>query len=97
MGLGFETARQLTDLGYKVIITARELEQAKQLAEKLTTDNLGVTAKQLDINNDESVKQLANQLDNEFGKIDVLINNAAAYCDAGGNPLTVGLNYVKKH
>jgi NAD(P)-dependent dehydrogenase (short-subunit alcohol dehydrogenase family) len=96
MGLGFETARQLADLGYKVIITARDLEQAKQLADKLTAENLDVTAKQLNINGDQSVKQLADQLDKELGRIDVLINNAAAYYDAGGDPLTVDLNYVKE-
>ncbi len=95
MGLGFETARQLASLGYKVIITARELDRVSQLADKLTADNLDVTAKQLDINSDESVQQLAEELDRELGKIDVLINNAGAYYDAGGDPLTVDFNFVK--
>jgi NAD(P)-dependent dehydrogenase (short-subunit alcohol dehydrogenase family) len=96
MGLGFETARQLARLGYKVVITARELERAQQLAKKLTADNLDVTAKQLNINDDESVKQLASRLEKELERIDVLINNAGAYYDAGGEPLTADLNYVKE-
>jgi NAD(P)-dependent dehydrogenase (short-subunit alcohol dehydrogenase family) len=95
MGLGFETARQLAALDYQVIITARELDRVQQLADKLTADNLDVTAKQLDINSDESVKQLASQLDRELGRIDVLINNAGAYYDAGGEPLAVDLEEVK--
>jgi NAD(P)-dependent dehydrogenase (short-subunit alcohol dehydrogenase family) len=95
MGLGFETAKQLAALDYKVIITARDLKKAKQLADKLSANHLDVMARQLDINDDQSVKQLAEQLDQEFGKLDVLINNAAAYFDAGGNPLTADLNEVK--
>jgi NAD(P)-dependent dehydrogenase (short-subunit alcohol dehydrogenase family) len=95
MGLGFETARQLAALDYQVIITARELDRVQQLADKLTADNLDVTAKQLGITSDESVKQLASQLDRELGRIDVLINNAGAYYDAGGEPLAVDLEEVK--
>jgi NAD(P)-dependent dehydrogenase (short-subunit alcohol dehydrogenase family) len=95
MGLGFETARQLAALDYQVIITARELDRAQQLADKLTADNLDVIARQLDINSDRSVKQLAAQLDRELGRIDVLINNAGAYYDAGGEPLAVDLEEVK--
>jgi NAD(P)-dependent dehydrogenase (short-subunit alcohol dehydrogenase family) len=67
MGLGFETAKQLASLGYKVIITARDLDRVQQLADKLIAENLDVTAKQLDINDDDSIKQLADQLVNEFG------------------------------
>jgi NAD(P)-dependent dehydrogenase (short-subunit alcohol dehydrogenase family) len=95
MGLGFETARQLAELGYKVVITARELNIVQQLADQLTTDNLDVIAKPLDIDNDASVQELASQLNEELERIDVLINNAGAYYDAGGEPLTTDLNYVK--
>jgi NAD(P)-dependent dehydrogenase (short-subunit alcohol dehydrogenase family) len=95
MGLGFEIAKQLAELGSKVIITARELDRVQQLADRLIADNLDVIAKQLDINSDESVKQLATQIETEMERIDVLINNAGAYYDAGGEPLTADLNFVK--
>jgi NAD(P)-dependent dehydrogenase (short-subunit alcohol dehydrogenase family) len=78
MGLGYATAKQLKELGYKVLITARDLKKASELAEKI-----GVDARQLDITNDQSVNQLAKEIETEFGKLDVLINNAAAFFDQG--------------
>ncbi len=33
MGLGFETAKQIKDIGFKVTITARDLDKVKQLTD----------------------------------------------------------------
>ena len=89
-GLGFETARQIKDLGYNVIITARDLEKVSELAEKI-----GVSARQLDITSDQSVNGLVKDLDKEFGKIDVLINNAGSFFDQGGEPLSSNIEFIK--
>lgn len=89
-GLGFETARQMKDLGYKVIITARDLDKVSELAEKI-----GVSARQLDITNDQSINGLVKDLDKEFGKIDVLINNAGSFFDQGGEPLSSDIEFIK--
>ena len=35
----------------------------------------------LDVSNDESARRLAANLEEEFGRLDVLVNNAAAYAD----------------
>lgn len=53
MRLGYETARQLKELGFKVIITARDFDKVSNLAEQLK-----VMAKQLDVTNDHSVNNL---------------------------------------
>lgn len=95
MGLGFETAKQLTSKGYKVIITARDEEKASELAGKLTADGKDAVAKQLDIGSDQSVESLAKELSDEFGKLDVLVNNAGAYYDANGDPLKADFDYVR--
>ncbi len=89
-GLGFETAKQMKDLGYKVIITARDLDKAVELAEKI-----GVSARELDITNNQSINGLAKALETEFGKIDVLINNAGSFFDQGGEPLSAEIEFVK--
>jgi NADP-dependent 3-hydroxy acid dehydrogenase YdfG len=75
-GLAFETARQMKDLGYKVSITARDLGKVSELVEKI-----GVSTLQLDITKDQSINGLVKDLDKEFGKIDVLINNAGEFFD----------------
>ena len=90
MGLGFETARQLKELGFKVIITARDFDKVSELAEKI-----GVSARQLDVTSDHSVNQLAKSIETEFGKLDVLINNAGAYFDQGGQTLNAEMTFIK--
>ena len=90
MGLGYETAKQLAELGYKVIITAREFGKVKELADKIN-----VTAMALDITNDQTVQQLAHDIDKEFGKLDVLVNNAGAFFDQGGEPLSADIQFIK--
>lgn len=90
MGLGYETAKQLAELGYKVIITARDLEKVKELADKIN-----VTAMALDITNDQSVEQLAHAIEKQFGKIDVLVNNAGAFFDQGVEPLSADIDFIK--
>jgi len=54
-----------------------------------------VTAKQLDVTDDNSVNNLAKEIENEFGKLDVLVNNAGAFFDQGGEPLSTDLQFVK--
>lgn len=90
MGLGYETAKQLKELGYNVLITARDLNKASELAEKI-----GVSARKLDITSDQSVNQLAKEIETEFGKLDVLINNAGAYFDQGGQALNADMQFIK--
>lgn len=89
-GLGFEIAKQLKKADFNVIISARNLDKAKELA-----GQIGVTAKQLDITDDKSVNQLASEIEQTFGKLDLLINNAGAFFDQGGQALNADMQFVK--
>ncbi|MES1160233.1 MAG: SDR family NAD(P)-dependent oxidoreductase [Bacteroidota bacterium] len=80
-GIGFETARQLGNMGYQVIITARKQESADQLAGILTEEGLDVVPMALDVTDEAMVKAVATQVDLRFGKLDVLINNATSFPD----------------
>ena len=80
-GIGFEVARQLASMDYRVIITSRKQETADQLAGILTQDGLDVVPMALDITNETMVKAAAEQVDIQFGKLDVLINNATSFPD----------------
>lgn len=82
MGLGFETARQLGQLGYMVCIGARDGEQAKQLAAELSDQNLQVTGISLDILSDDSVQKSLSYIKERYGRLNVLINNAGGFYDA---------------
>jgi len=80
-GIGFETARQLANLGYQVIITARKQETANQLAKMLIEEGLDIVPMALDVTDEAMVKVVAEQVDLRFGKLDVLINNATLFPD----------------
>lgn len=79
-GLGREVARQLTAAGFEVVITARDAERAAQAAAELGP---GVSALPvgLDVSDSPSVTAAAKALTAAPGRLDVLVNNAAAYVD----------------
>ena len=81
-GLGFEASRQLAKKGYQVVLTSRDEAKGKAAAEKLQAEGLNVIFHPLDVTNDESSQELANFIREQFGKLDVLVNNAAIYIDS---------------
>jgi NAD(P)-dependent dehydrogenase (short-subunit alcohol dehydrogenase family) len=80
-GLGFAVGRQLAELGYHVILTARDLSRAEVLAQQLRADGLGATALRLDLDDQPSMTEAAGYLTRTFGRLDVLVNNAAGMPD----------------
>lgn len=80
-GIGFETARQLAQLSYRVIITSRKQETADQLAAILMAEGFDIIPMALDVTDEPMVKTVAGQIDRQFGKLDVLINNATLFPD----------------
>ncbi|NEU75892.1 SDR family oxidoreductase [Hassallia byssoidea VB512170] len=84
-GLGFEASRQLAKLQYQVVLTSRDEAKGKAAADKLQAENLDVTFHPLDVTSDESSQKLAEFISQQFGKLDVLVNNAGIYIDEAGN------------
>ncbi len=75
-GIGFETARQLAKQGIKVLLGARDEKRGTEAASKLKAEGLDVEFVQLDMNNYETHKAVGNFIQEKFGKLDILINNA---------------------
>lgn len=80
-GIGFEAARQLANMGYQVVITSRKQETAIALANILIEEGLSIVPMALDVTNETMVKAAAQQIEQRFGKLDVLINNATLFPD----------------
>jgi len=76
-GIGFEVVRQLAKLGHQVILTARDESNGLEALKKLRSENFNVQFIPLEITNEASIQQAANKVKSDFGKLDVLINNAA--------------------
>lgn len=70
-GLGLEVSRQLAAQGYRVLLTARSEEAARQAAHRIASSG-AVEAAQLDVTSHDSIAAFAKQL----GPIDALVNNA---------------------
>lgn len=81
--IGYETARQLGRLGYRIWLGSRDSERGKVAAEQLRAEGHDVRLLAIDVTNDESVLAAAAHVQADDGKLDVLINNAGII---GGNP-----------
>ena len=80
-GIGRETARQLGRLGMTVLAGARDEERGRRAVAQLRGEGADVRFVQLDVTEDRSVMQAAEWIDKEFGRLDVLINNAGMTVD----------------
>ncbi|MBI1276601.1 MAG: SDR family NAD(P)-dependent oxidoreductase [Anaerolineaceae bacterium] len=80
-GIGLEVARQLGQKGFTVILGVRDLAKGESAAVQLKGEGLDVVAKVADVADDHSVKQLASAIETDYGQLDILVNNAAAYVD----------------
>jgi 3-oxoacyl-[acyl-carrier protein] reductase len=76
-GIGYATARQLAQLGASVVIASRgaaELEaSAKKIRDDLARPCIAVPA---DVKEEEDIVRLVERTVAEFGRVDILINNA---------------------
>ncbi|WP_327139721.1 SDR family oxidoreductase [Nocardia sp. NBC_01327] len=75
-GLGRETARRLAATGMTVLIGARDRTRGAAAAAELAVDGMDVRFVPLDVTDADSVKAAAAYIQETFGKLDVLVNNA---------------------
>lgn len=85
-GLGLETCRQLADLGLTVILTSRDARKGEAAAESLRGSGRDVRHHPLDVTDPHSIQRLARFVESEFGRLDVLVNNAGVFLDPVDSP-----------
>ena len=84
-GLGYQTVRALysSDKIYHVLLGGRALGKAsaaaKSVADEFTSSKSKLTAIQIDIEDDVSIQRAFNVVKENYGHLDVLINNAGEY------------------
>jgi 3-oxoacyl-[acyl-carrier protein] reductase len=76
-GIGRATSLALAEAGARVAVTARSAEKLAALAAEITQAGGEALAVQMDVSNAESVKSAFKQVQERFGRIDILVNNAA--------------------
>lgn len=82
-GIGFETARRLSELGMTVLVGARDRERGESAIASLRASSPHVHLVLLDVADEASVEYAAAQVTERFGKLDVLVNNAAIALGSG--------------
>lgn len=94
-GIGFEVARQIAKAGWTVLAPARNAELGRQAAAKLQAEGLDVQFVHIDLDAHETAVAAAETIRNQFGKLDLLINNAGITSKADGPPSKVDIQAVE--
>lgn len=71
-GIGFETAKLLTQKGAKVALVARSIAKLTKLSKDLP-DSMPI---QTDMSNENEIKNMIKKVVEHYGRVDILINNA---------------------
>jgi NAD(P)-dependent dehydrogenase (short-subunit alcohol dehydrogenase family) len=80
-GIGLETARQLAQQKITVLLGARDAAKGEAAATLLKAEGLDVRALTIDVSDAASIAKAAASVTKEFGKLDILINNAGVMLD----------------
>ncbi|MEH3112321.1 SDR family NAD(P)-dependent oxidoreductase [Pedobacter terrae] len=73
-GVGFQIAKALVENGYTVYVGSRDPQKGKAAAEELGESAIAI---QLDITDNESIRTAVKAIEDEFGYLTLLVNNAA--------------------
>lgn len=85
-GIGAATARRVSELGAKVVITGRRLREGRQLVDEIKRKGGCAAFLQVDLSQSEQVKLIVPFVLETFGRLDFAFNNAAT---SGNNALLV--------
>ncbi len=94
-GIGFEVARQLGRQGFTVLLGARDMELGEKAAANLQGEGMEARAVELDLDQAETITAAAEDIRAEFGRLDVLVNNAGRTVPGDATPGSAQLEAVE--
>ena len=96
-GIGLEVSRQLARAAFTVLLGARDPARGEEAAAKLQKEGLDVRFVLADLNRAaDSGAALAKQINEQFGHLDVLINNAGIVDAGDGLPSKISLEVMRR-
>jgi NAD(P)-dependent dehydrogenase (short-subunit alcohol dehydrogenase family) len=95
-GIGYETARQLGALGYRIWLGSRDADRGVKAAAALKAEGCDVREIVIDVTSDESVRAAAARVQRDDGFLDVLINNAGVLGDMTKAPSEDSIPAIKE-
>jgi NAD(P)-dependent dehydrogenase (short-subunit alcohol dehydrogenase family) len=94
-GIGLEIARQLGSKGMTVLVGARDGRRREGAVERLRKERIDARSVVLDVTDSKTIEAAARQVEREFGKLDLLVNNAGVALDRGLKPSEVPLAILR--
>ena len=79
-----------------VILTARDFKKKQSATKQLKDKGLDVIFYQLDVSKNDDIKRISLQIEQQYDRLDVLINNAAILYDTWQYAIDADLQVVSK-
>lgn len=95
-GIGFETAKELGSIGFTVLLGARNSDRGKEAEEALVKEGIKAHFVLLDVTKQDTIDKVAELIDNTYGSLDVLINNAGIAVEKGRQPSQLDTQDLKE-
>lgn len=95
-GIGLEVCRQLARHGFVVLLGSRTLAKGVSAAQQVQREGLDVRPLHLDVTDPASIEAARVAVETEFGRLDVLVNNAAIHYDTWQHATSANLATVQE-
>jgi NAD(P)-dependent dehydrogenase (short-subunit alcohol dehydrogenase family) len=95
-GIGYELARQLGTEGVTVLVAARNAKLGEAAEARLKAGGADVYFIELDVTKPDTIAKAAQTIRARFGRLDILVNNAAVVDKGDGPPSTADPEAVRR-
>jgi NAD(P)-dependent dehydrogenase (short-subunit alcohol dehydrogenase family) len=95
-GIGLEVVRQLALAGHTVVLGSRDLAKGRAAAASLAGQQLAVHPYQLDVSDPVSVENLVRGVTTTFGRVNIVVNNAAILYDTWQRAVDADLAVIQE-
>jgi NAD(P)-dependent dehydrogenase (short-subunit alcohol dehydrogenase family) len=82
-GIGYELCKQLAERGIQILMAGRNVAKGTEAARTLARTGLDVSFVEMDIDDPNRIFAAMDFIREKYGRIDILVNNAAVYLDEG--------------
>jgi len=103
-GIGLAITRALAEQGFETILCARDAARGAEALRTLESDMLPVVLRKLDVSRDEDARALAGWIREQYGRVDVLVNNAGIMLESrepgarhSADPMNVSMTTLLEH
>lgn len=95
-GIGYAVCQQLAERGIHTILTSRDEQKGQQAVRQLQQRGYTVAYHQLDVRDPQSITLLCDSVQHDYGRLDILVNNAAIHYDNWQRAINADLGIVQE-